>query len=361
MLPDSVVNEFAREGAFGFSPDDERVTVSRREYTELVQSRQHAENMLKIIHDFETKCAQHEHELQKCKDVCIETCKRVESERDRQINSIVQRYETRFKDDQKRFETEFVQLRAQYNVQVTKMSQQYEHSVSLLKQHNISLQHELHSMKHVKPQEADPFDWYSDGKQGVDPKSLPNKVPVYSMDKHDHDVASAKGDESSFESCGSNLNAKLAKVVGKYSQTHSSSASAVNSGNTLPCQDTPSFAGKTSQPQQSRPQAQQPYHVESSGLRGHPAVSTGLNTNVRTFAHNFHHDDNHSQHGDTGRSAATPSEHVLFGDARSCDDQMSVKSDTRGRPSPVTPHTRAPMFADLKSYVIHTCTCFVII
>ena len=132
MLPESVVNEFAREGVFGFSPDDERVTVSRREYTELVQSRQHAENMLKIIHDLETKCAQHEHELQKCKDVCIETCKRVEGERDRQINSIVQRYETRFKDDHKRFETEFVQLRAQCNIQVTKMSQQYEHSVSLL-------------------------------------------------------------------------------------------------------------------------------------------------------------------------------------------------------------------------------------
>ena len=74
-----------------------------------------------------------------------------------------------------------MQLRAQYNVQVTKMSQQYEHSVSLLKQHSISLRHELHSMKHVKPQDADPFDWCSDGKQGVDPKFLPNKVPVFSV------------------------------------------------------------------------------------------------------------------------------------------------------------------------------------
>ena len=42
-LPDHVVNEYARLGIMGFCVDDERVTITRRELNEYVQSRKHAE------------------------------------------------------------------------------------------------------------------------------------------------------------------------------------------------------------------------------------------------------------------------------------------------------------------------------
>ena len=52
-LPDNVVNEYARQGVVGFFRDDERVTISRRELNEYVQSRKHAEDMLDIIKKLE--------------------------------------------------------------------------------------------------------------------------------------------------------------------------------------------------------------------------------------------------------------------------------------------------------------------
>ena len=48
MFQDHVVNEYARLGVMGFCKDDERVTITRRELNEYVQSRKHAEDMLQI-------------------------------------------------------------------------------------------------------------------------------------------------------------------------------------------------------------------------------------------------------------------------------------------------------------------------
>ena len=82
-----------------------------------------------------------------CKSVKMYALKHVNVSRVSVIvrsNSVVQRYETCSKDNRKRFETEFVQLRAQHNIHLTKLSQQYDHTVSLLKQQNMSLQHELY-------------------------------------------------------------------------------------------------------------------------------------------------------------------------------------------------------------------------
>ena len=53
-LPDHVVNEYARLGIMGFCVDDERVTITRRELNEYVQSRKHAEDMLGIIKKLRT-------------------------------------------------------------------------------------------------------------------------------------------------------------------------------------------------------------------------------------------------------------------------------------------------------------------
>jgi hypothetical protein len=145
QLPDHVVNEYARMGVMGFCKDDERVTITRREYNELVQSRKHAEELVHIVQSLEKQNTEHK-----------ETCRMLKQECDYEVYQLKMRHgneEHRLKhdlentrmcmsrelekllsDEKRKHDADVVQLRAQYNNQLSKASDQYQHSLDLLKQ-----------------------------------------------------------------------------------------------------------------------------------------------------------------------------------------------------------------------------------
>ena len=198
MFQDHVVNEYARLGVMGFCRDDERVTITKRELNELVQSRKHAEDMLQIINNLELTLSSQEQTvvlLRKEWDTEVKDLKReqflelqkMKRDYDRWQSEFVHGFHEERNDQAKLREAEMLHVRSKYNVQLAKTSEQYQQSLDIITERVKALELENKSLRETR-KESNPV--------------------VFRMDAQDDDVRTERAVDS-FETCtGSNLNQK---------------------------------------------------------------------------------------------------------------------------------------------------------
>jgi hypothetical protein len=115
---------------------------------------------------------------------------------------------------QKQHDEELLHVRAQYNTQLANTSSQYQRSLDIV----------IERIKHFETENS-----------SLKGQNMDRNPVVYNLDVQDADVVTEHAVDS-FETCGSNLNNRIAKVVNRYSTaTGSGSATAIHTGTTIRC------------------------------------------------------------------------------------------------------------------------------
>ena len=190
---------------FGEQSDD--IVISKRLYSDLVESKQHAENMMMIISKLEQTCVQHDLDMQKCKVICKAACERVLKEREaicKDYKSRLSAYERTCMEANERTDIVVVNVRTQHLNELHDNERKF-------KTRELELTLEIQRMRELIASKPVPDDWFNDGVQS-DVLHVQGKTKVFNMEVEPVDT---KMSTDSFQSCG-DFNSRAARLVSKY-------------------------------------------------------------------------------------------------------------------------------------------------
>jgi len=214
----------------GQGGNEELITIPKRMYYELLESKQHAERMLTIIAQLEAQCVQHQQRLDACSLECRLTCERVLEECESKCKEFETRcvqYEQTCIKANEQTEKEIMLIRAECHDRVLREQTVYETRIR-------ELESKVYNLERAKTRDV--HDWYNDT-SGHDPTYVHENTQAFHIGE-DTEPPKTSVSVGSFQSCH-DFNSKVARLLHKYDdkQTDTVRSKAVHSDSTVVYQD----------------------------------------------------------------------------------------------------------------------------
>jgi len=154
--PQHMSNDNSLLPLLGNGPREETVTIPKRMYYELIESKQHAERMLMIIAQLEAECDQHKRRLDATNVECRLTCERLLDECNAKCKELENRcvqYEHACIKANENAEREIEYVRADFREQLLMQQDSFEFQIR-------ELESKVHNLEQAKARDV--HDWYND-------------------------------------------------------------------------------------------------------------------------------------------------------------------------------------------------------